>query len=74
MWRQDVPETLTGAAFLERWGGVDDPLSTISPGGSYPVRAAVSFPVEENFRCAVVRSLLQVRGLRVRDGRKGGPL
>jgi galactokinase len=55
----EVPATLTGAEFISRWGSCDDALSVIRPEAVYPVQAAVSFPVEENFRCSVVRSLLQ---------------
>jgi galactokinase len=58
----DLPATLSGGAFLARYGGVDDPLARVEPGRPYPVRAAVRFPVEENFRSALaVRLLRDVR-------------
>lgn len=60
-----LPETITGRAFLRRYGGVDDALSKIEPRRTYAVRAAVSFPVEENFRSEVAVALL--RGLNSRN-------
>jgi L-arabinokinase len=59
---EDLPPTLSGAEFLARYGGVDDPLACVEPGRHYPVRAAVRFPVEENFRSALAVRLL--RGVR----------
>src|SRR6185295_16420752 len=46
-------------AFLARAGGGDDPLSTIASAKTYAVRAAVSFPVEENFRAEAAVALLR---------------
>jgi len=60
-----LPERMSGREFLERCGGVDDPLSTIEPGREYAPRAGVSFPVEENFRSEAAVALL--RGLGVRN-------
>jgi galactokinase len=60
-----LPEKITGRAFLARCGGVDDPLSQIAPAQTYAVRAAVSFPVEENFRAAAAVALL--RGVNARN-------
>jgi galactokinase len=59
---EELPPTLSGEEFLARYGGVDDRLAHVEPGRPYPVRAAVSFPVEENFRCALAVQLL--RGVR----------
>jgi L-arabinokinase len=56
-----LPLGLLGRDFLARHGGVDDPLSRIAPGQLYPVRAAVSFPVQENFRAA--RAVRLLRGV-----------
>lgn len=60
-----LPETITGRAFLQRCGGVDDALSKIEPRRKYAVRAAVSFPVEENYRSELAVALL--RGLNPRN-------
>jgi L-arabinokinase len=55
---EDLPPTLSGREFLSRYGGVDDPLAVVEPGRAYPVRAAVRFPVEENFRAMLAVRLL----------------
>lgn len=54
-----LPDTMKGSEFVRRYKRVDDPLSAIVPGRVYPVRAAVTFPIEENFRCALAASLLR---------------
>jgi L-arabinokinase len=54
-----LPQALLGRDFLARYGGVDDPLSKIDPGQLYPVRAALHFPVEENYRAAQAVHLLR---------------
>jgi len=54
-----LPEKIIGRTFLARCGGVDDLLSAIAPGRTYAVRAAVSFPVEENFRAQAAVALLR---------------
>jgi galactokinase len=46
-----IPEAMTGQAFLEAFGGVDDALSTIVPSHTYSLRAGAQFPVQESFRC-----------------------
>ncbi|MFM1851432.1 MAG: Galactokinase [Verrucomicrobiota bacterium] len=54
-----LPETITGRAFLQRCGGVDDPLSKIEARRAYAVRASVNFPVEENHRSHLAVALLR---------------
>jgi L-arabinokinase len=54
-----LPESITGRVFLARAGGIDDRLSKIEPRKTYHVRAAVSFPVEENFRAQAAIALLR---------------
>jgi galactokinase len=46
----DLPDALGGAEFLERWRTTDDPLTTVDPDETYPVRAAATFGVEEHQR------------------------
>jgi L-arabinokinase len=46
----DLPETLDGAGFLDRWGGTDDDVTSVDPAETYPVRAATRFGVEEHTR------------------------
>jgi L-arabinokinase len=58
----ELPPVLLGRDFLDRHGGVDDPLSSIDAEQRYPVEAAVRFPIMENFRAAqAVRLLRAVR-------------
>lgn len=54
-----LPESMSGRDFLEKYKSVDDPLSVIDPSVSYPVRAALEFPVMENARCHQTLELLQ---------------
>ncbi len=54
-----LPVSMTGRVFKNRCAGVDDPLSKIEATRRYNVRAAVSFPVEENYRSEVAVSLLR---------------
>jgi L-arabinokinase len=53
-----LPIILSGRDFLARYGGVDDPLSSIDPERMYPVRAAVEFPIAESFRSTLAVHLL----------------
>ena len=57
--RTALPVKISGRTFLARAGGVDDPLSKIELAKNYAVRAAVSFPVEENFRAEAAVALLR---------------
>lgn len=54
-----LPVTMTGRVFKQRCGGVDDSLSKIETARRYEVRAAVSFPIEENYRSGVAVALLR---------------
>ncbi len=54
-----LPRTITGRDFVRRWRKVNDPLSAIVPGRKYPVRAATTFPIEENARAARAVALLR---------------
>ena len=46
----DLPETLDGAGYLDRWGGTDDDVTSVDPAETYPVRPATRFGVEEHTR------------------------
>ncbi|HEX8834702.1 MAG TPA: hypothetical protein VF719_10900 [Abditibacteriaceae bacterium] len=54
-----LPQTISGADFLARYGNVDDALTTIEPERVYPLRAGALFPIEENFRCEAAAVLLR---------------
>ena len=55
----EIPELLAGAAFLEEWGGIDDPLSRVDPERVYSVRACTSHPIRENHRVRQAAALLR---------------
>jgi galactokinase len=48
--RDALPERVRGAEFLARYGGTTDPVTTVDPGTTYPVRAATFHPVLEHER------------------------
>jgi galactokinase len=48
----DLPETVEGATFLDRWGRTDDDVTQVQAGETYPVRAATMFGLEEHARSA----------------------
>lgn len=55
-----LPETITGSEFMNRAGEHVDPFTEIDLGTEYPVRAAVRYAVEENFRVRTVNTLLGI--------------
>jgi galactokinase len=54
-----LPTKITGRKFLARAGSIDDALSQVDPAKTYGVRAAVLFPVEENYRAEAAVALLR---------------
>jgi galactokinase len=54
-----LPETITGREFVARAGEHVDPFTRIDLSMEYPIRAAVRYAVEENFRVRTVSDLLQ---------------
>jgi L-arabinokinase len=65
----ELPETVDGPAFLDRWGPINDPVTTVDADETYPVRAATTFGVEEHRRAQVART-----ALRAGDAAALGPL
>ncbi len=53
-----LPERLLGIDFLRLRSGIDDPVSTVEPATTYPVRAATLFPIEEHARALELVSLV----------------
>jgi len=45
-----IPLTLTGDAFLTRYGGTTDPVTDVEPGKTYAVRTPTAHPVHEHWR------------------------
>jgi L-arabinokinase len=58
-WLDALPESLTGAEFLARYGGSTDAVTTIDPARRYAVRVPTRHPVEENARVQRFRALLE---------------
>jgi L-arabinokinase len=54
-----LPERMSGADFLRLHAGVEDDLSSIEPGLTYPVRAATLHPVLEQVRVETFMRLLE---------------
>ena len=50
---------ISGADFTAKYGPLADALSVVEPARTYAVAAALSFAVDENFRCAAALSLLR---------------
>lgn len=56
IYAKDIPEVITGDAFLKKYGDHDDTVTAIDPKRSYNVKAPTRHPIYENFRVEV-RSL-----------------
>ena len=57
-YRDAVPERISGAEFLARYGGSTDTATTIDPARIYAARAATEHPVREHERVRRFRALL----------------
>jgi L-arabinokinase len=57
-YRDVVPERMTGADFLTRFGGSTDGATTLDPECVYAVRAAAEHPIREHDRVRRFRALL----------------
>ncbi len=57
--RDRVPITMRGGAFLDRFGGITDPVTRVSPAIEYPVRAATAHPIGEHHRIRCFAKLLR---------------
>jgi galactokinase len=53
-----LPESMSGKAFLEKYGSTDDPVTTIDPSRNYAVRDCARHPVHENHRVLAFAKLL----------------
>jgi galactokinase len=53
-----LPEWMTGAEFLSRYGGITDVVTRVQPDRTYPVRRATVHPVYENARVERFATLL----------------
>jgi galactokinase len=57
-YREQIPVTLTGAAFLERYSGSTDTITHIDPEKQYAVRLPTAHPIYEHHRVQLFRRLL----------------
>lgn len=55
---EQLPEEMTGAAFLRLYGGTDDAVTTVDPARTYKVRVPTAHPVYEHSRVNAFRDLL----------------
>jgi L-arabinokinase len=58
-FRDAVPATVHGAAFLARYGGTTDPVTRVDPARSYAVRQPTAHPIHEHHRVRLFRALLE---------------
>lgn len=61
VYRRHLPKRLSGAAFLEQFGGFTDHVTRIDPQRSYAVRQPTAHPIYEHHRVRLFRSLLAHR-------------
>ncbi len=54
-----LPEQISGAEFLERWGETGDVITAVQPEVTYPVRASVLFGIGEHARSASALAVLR---------------
>jgi L-arabinokinase len=57
----DLPEEMTGAEFLRRYGGTSDTATRVDPSQTYAVRQPTSHPVHEHARVQEFAELLAAR-------------
>ncbi|MCU0494882.1 MAG: hypothetical protein MUD01_25125, partial [Chloroflexaceae bacterium] len=57
-YRDRVPDALDGAAFLARYSGTHDSVTTVDPNRRYQVRQPTAHPVFEHQRVQLFRALL----------------
>jgi L-arabinokinase len=57
-----LPEQLSGAEFLARYGGITDTVTQVDPHRTYPIQAATAHPVHEHARTSAFRDTLPEGG------------
>ncbi|GJN18976.1 hypothetical protein PR202_gb06199 [Eleusine coracana subsp. coracana] len=58
VYAKDIPEIITGDAFLKKYGDHNDAVTVIDPKQSYSVKAPTRHPIYENFRVEAFKALL----------------
>ncbi len=69
-----IPNTLSGAAFLKRYGGTTDPVTRVDPDRCYAIRTPAAHPVYEHERVTAWFNLLQPNQPNQPDWRRLGEL
>jgi L-arabinokinase len=67
LYAAGLPEQVSGAEFLTRYGGITDPVTSVEPGRLYHVRAAARHPVHEHARVREFAALLAEGAARARE-------
>ncbi|HMO57432.1 MAG TPA: hypothetical protein PKC19_08760, partial [Roseiflexaceae bacterium] len=57
-YRDQLPATIHGAAFLEAYGGITDSITRVDPASTYAVRQPTAHPIEEHQRVRMFRTML----------------
>lgn len=57
-----LPDRISGAAFLKRYGGTTDAVTRIDPARTYAVRVPTAHPIDENDRVQQFARLLAEKG------------
>lgn len=60
----DLPDEMSGAEFLDRFGGITDSVTIVRPERRYPVRQATAHPIQEEARVKRAAALLAELGAR----------
>jgi L-arabinokinase len=58
-YRDWIPTTLSGAEFLERWGGTTDVVTEVQPSTQYAVCQPTAHPIYEHQRVKQFRTILE---------------
>jgi L-arabinokinase len=72
--RARVPETMLGHSFLDRYGGLTDPVTRVDSARTYAVRACTEHPIYENQRVRRFRSLIDGAATREPSRRQLGEI
>lgn len=73
-FRESIPLHMNGREFLQRYAGITDPVTTVDPKRTYPVRYPVEHAVFENHRVGLMRALLSAPELDGESLRLAGEL
>ncbi|NOZ62161.1 MAG: GHMP kinase [Calditrichaeota bacterium] len=56
---QQLPPEIKGSEFLEKYGGITDPVTQVNPGRTYAVLNPTKHPIYENFRVKAFANLIE---------------